>query len=100
VKEHGIEVQQHQLLLAVRGLPEGVRPTVRELAARLFIQHHSAVELISRLEARGAIRRRPGTRDKREVLIQLTRPAGPSCANSRWRIGPSWNVRVLSWPAH
>ncbi len=74
-KEHGIEAQQHQLLLAVHGLPDGVRPTIQEIAARLFIQHHSAVELISRLESRGAIARHPGTRDKREVLIQLT-PAG------------------------
>src|SRR5580692_12697284 len=74
-KEHGIEPQQHQLLLAVHGLPEDVRPTIREIAARLFIQHHSAVELVNRLEATGAITRIPGLEDKREVLIRLT-PAG------------------------
>jgi DNA-binding MarR family transcriptional regulator len=74
-KEHRIEPQQHQLLLAVQGLPEGVRPTIRELAARLFIQHHSAVELVNRLEATGAVARIPGIEDKREVLIRLT-PAG------------------------
>ena len=56
-KEHGIEPQQHQLLLTVQGLPEGVKPTIRELASRLFIQHHSAVELVSRLESTGAITR-------------------------------------------
>lgn len=71
-KEHGIEPQQHQLLLAVQGLPEGVKPTIREIASRLFIQHHSAVELVNRLEATGAIARKPGTDDKREVLIRLT----------------------------
>ena len=38
-KEHGIEPQQHQLLLAVHGLPEDVKPTIREIASRLFIQH-------------------------------------------------------------
>jgi len=74
-KEHGIEAQQHQLLLTVRGLPEGVKPTVREIASRLFIQHHSAVELIDRLENTGAIARHPGTRDRREVWVRLT-PAG------------------------
>jgi DNA-binding MarR family transcriptional regulator len=74
-KEHGLEAQQHQLLLAVQGLPEGVRPTIREIASRLFIQHHSAVELVNRLEATGAIARRPGKDDKREVWIRLT-PAG------------------------
>jgi DNA-binding MarR family transcriptional regulator len=74
-KEHGIEPQQHQLLLAVHGLPEGVRPTIREIASRLFIQHHSAVELVNRLEATGTIARHPGPEDRREVWLKLT-PAG------------------------
>jgi DNA-binding MarR family transcriptional regulator len=74
-KEQHIEPHQHQLLLAVQGLPEGVKPTIRELAARLFIQHHSAVELVNRLEAVGAIARTPSIEDKREVWVRLT-PAG------------------------
>jgi DNA-binding MarR family transcriptional regulator len=74
-KEHGIEAQQHQLLLAVHGLPEGANPTIREIASRLFIQHHSAVELVNRLELAGAIVRRPGAQDRREVWVRLT-PAG------------------------
>ena len=74
-REHGIEPQQHQLLLAIQGLPEGVKPTIREIASRLFIQHHSAVELVNRLESAGAIARRPGAEDRREVWIRLT-PAG------------------------
>jgi len=76
-KEHGIEPQQHQLLLTVEGLPEGVKPTIREIASRLFIQHHSTVELVDRLESAGAIARRPGQEDKREVLVRLT-PSGRS----------------------
>jgi DNA-binding MarR family transcriptional regulator len=71
-KEHGIEPQQHQLLLAVHGLPEGVRPTIREIASRLYLQHHSAVELANRLESTGAIARESGPEDKREVWIRLT----------------------------
>ena len=74
-RAHGIEAHQHQLLLAVRGLPEGTKPTIGELASRLFIQHHSAAELIQRLENTGAIARCPGTEDKREVWVRLT-PAG------------------------
>jgi len=74
-REHGLEPQQHQLLLAIQGLPEDVSPSIRELASRLFIQHHSAVELINRLENTGAVARHPGTVDKREVLVLLT-PAG------------------------
>jgi DNA-binding MarR family transcriptional regulator len=74
-KEHRIEPQQHQLLLAVQGLPEDVKPTIREIAARLCLQHHSAVELVNRLEATGAIARTPSADDKREVWVRLT-PAG------------------------
>jgi DNA-binding MarR family transcriptional regulator len=74
-KEHGIEAQQHQLLLAVHGLPEGAKPTIREIADRLFIQHHSAVELINRLEKAGSVARHSGTEDRREVWVRLT-PAG------------------------
>ena len=74
-KEHGIEPAQHQLLLAVQGLPEDVKPTIREIASRLFIQHHSAVELVNRLETAGAVARHPGDQDRREVWIRLT-PAG------------------------
>jgi len=71
-REHGVEPQQHQLLLLVHGLPDGVKPTIREIASRLFIQHHSAVELIDRLETAGMIVRRASTEDRREVWIRPT----------------------------
>lgn len=74
-KEHGLEAQQHQLLLAIHGLPEGVKPTIREIASRLFTQHHSTVELVNRMEKTGAIERYAGGEDKREVWVRLT-PAG------------------------
>jgi DNA-binding MarR family transcriptional regulator len=70
-----IEPQQHQALLAIKGLPDGLRPTVGVLAERLQIHHHSAVELSNRLESKGLIRREAGKRDRREVLLCLT-PAG------------------------
>ena len=71
-REHGIEPQQHQLLLSVHGLPDGVKPTIRELASRMFIQHHSAVELVNRLEQAGTIAREPSQDDRREVWVRLT----------------------------
>ena len=72
-KESQTEPQQHQLLLAVQGLPQGVKPTIRELASRLYIQHHSAVELVDRLEASGLAERAAGPDDRREVWVRLTR---------------------------
>jgi DNA-binding MarR family transcriptional regulator len=71
-RQHELEPQQHQLLLTVHGLPADVRPTIGELASRMFIQHHSAVELVKRLEHRGAITRVAGETDRREVLVKLT----------------------------
>jgi DNA-binding MarR family transcriptional regulator len=71
-REAGIEPQQHQLLLAVRGLPEGTRPTIRAVAERLCVQHHTAVALVDRLEDRGLLARERGTLDRREVLLRLT----------------------------
>ena len=71
-RAHDIEPQQHQLLLAIKGLPEGRQPTIGELADRLQIRHHSAVELINRLEKAGRVLREQGTEDRREVLIRLT----------------------------
>jgi DNA-binding MarR family transcriptional regulator len=68
----GLEPQQHQALLALKGLPRGMRATIGALAERLQIEPHSAVELVNRLERRGLIRRRRGTADRREVLVQLT----------------------------
>jgi DNA-binding MarR family transcriptional regulator len=68
----GIEPQQHQFLLAVKGLPEGTRPTVTALSSRLCLRHHSTVELINRLVERGAVIRRHSQEDRREVLIELT----------------------------
>jgi DNA-binding MarR family transcriptional regulator len=68
----GLEPQQHQLLLALKGLPTGVRPRIGEVAERLQIRHHSAVELVNRLAAGGYIRRRTSGFDRREVLIALT----------------------------
>jgi DNA-binding MarR family transcriptional regulator len=68
----GLEPHQHQLMLALKGLPPGVRPRVRELAERLQIQHHSAVELVDRLTAGGYVHRERNANDRREVLLSLT----------------------------
>jgi hypothetical protein len=43
-RAHGIEPQQHQLLLAIKGLPAGKLPTISELADRLQIPHHITAE--------------------------------------------------------
>jgi DNA-binding MarR family transcriptional regulator len=68
----GLEPGQHQLLLSLKGLPQGVRPSIGELAQRLQIQHHSAVELANRLAKGGYVRRDRAGHDRRAVLLSLT----------------------------
>jgi DNA-binding MarR family transcriptional regulator len=67
----GLEPQQYLLLLALRGLPEGVEATIRTLAERLALKHHSAVELIDRMETHGYVRRSRNRDDRRQVLVAL-----------------------------
>jgi DNA-binding MarR family transcriptional regulator len=67
----GLEPQQYQLLLMIRGLPQGEEATIRTLAERLALRHHSAVGLIDRLEARGFVHRNRGRDDRRQVLVSL-----------------------------
>jgi len=71
----GIEPQQHQLLLAVKGLPPEGRPTIKALAERLCVQHHTAVALVDQVEAREWARRERHAADRREILVRLT-PSG------------------------
>jgi DNA-binding MarR family transcriptional regulator len=68
----GLEPQQHQLLLALKGLPQEKKATIGALAERLQIAHHSAVELVDRLAERGLIQRNRGEADQRQVLLTLT----------------------------
>ncbi len=86
----GLEPRQHQVLLALKGLPAGVRPKVGELAERLQIQHHSAVELVNRLAMAGYLRRQRMDGDRREVLLALTpkgqRVLGHLSEYHRWEL--------------
>ncbi len=77
----GLNPKQHQLLLALKGLPEGIEPTIGELAQRLHVRPHSAVELVDRLCESGNIRRRRSKGDRRQVLIDITRK-GETTLNS------------------
>jgi len=70
-KQAGLEPQQYLLLLAIRGLPTGREASIRALADRLSLRHHSTVELIDRMEARGYVKRMRGREDRRQVLITL-----------------------------
>ena len=68
----GLEPQQHQLLLAIRGLPDGELPTIKRVAERLQLQHHSVVELVRRGVENDLVRKRTSEVDRRVVLVEIT----------------------------
>jgi len=68
----GLEAQQHQALLALKGLPGGKQATISYLAERLQLQHHSAVELVDRLVERNLVQRQRDETDQRRVFVHLT----------------------------
>ncbi len=72
VKKAGLERGQYQLMLAIKGIPAGMRPRIRDLADRMKIRHNSAVELVNRLETGGFVHRTRAQDDRREVLLALT----------------------------
>jgi DNA-binding MarR family transcriptional regulator len=82
----GLSPRHHQALLAIKGFPGALSPTIGDLAERLCIRHHSAVELVDRLVEAGLIERRHDAHDRRRVFLLLTslgeqRLAGLSAAH-------------------
>jgi DNA-binding MarR family transcriptional regulator len=69
----GVTFPQYLLLLHVKGMPGRSWALVGELAERLQLRHHSAVELVGRCETAGLVERRRSEQDRREVQIHLTR---------------------------
>lgn len=68
----GLTPAQHQLLLAVRALDANRGPTVGEIAERLLIRHHSAVELVDRAQDAGLIVRERDPDQHSLVRLRLT----------------------------
>jgi len=72
VRRDGLTPQQYQLLLALKGFPGREWATVRELADRLQLRHHSVVELVDRAQGQGLVERAAHPDDGRAVRVSLT----------------------------
>jgi len=68
----GLEAQQYQAMLALRGAGDGGAMTVGELAEELQIRPHSAVGLVTRLERQELVAREKRAADRRQVFVALT----------------------------
>ena len=68
----GANPQQYQLVLAVKGLPRDVAPTISRLAERMQLNHNSMVELVDRCEEHNLLRRSRSASDRRQVTLSIT----------------------------
>jgi DNA-binding MarR family transcriptional regulator len=71
-RDSGIEPQQHQALLALKGMPQAWVPSSGQLAYSLMRKHHSADGLVELLETLGLVTRQPSPDDARQVLLRLS----------------------------
>jgi DNA-binding MarR family transcriptional regulator len=71
-REFGLGASQYLLLLAVKGLPEGLKPNVSTVAERLMVESHSVVELVDRCVRSGLLERARDGADQRMVFLRLT----------------------------
>lgn len=102
VRRLGINPQQYQLVLAIRGLPKGQMPTISRLAERMQLNHNSMVELVDRCEERNMLRRMRSSADRRQVTLAITtegenllRKLGSAARQELRSIGPMLVESVL-----
>lgn len=69
----GLTPQQHQALLAIKGAPVADSLSIKQIAERLMVRHHTAVGLIDRLVDLGMVTRTTDSTDRRRILVSLTK---------------------------
>lgn len=74
-KRVGLSPRQHQAILVIKGYGNGQPITIGDLANRLRIRHHSAVELANRLCENDLVTRSQDDEDQRRILLRLTKQA-------------------------
>jgi DNA-binding MarR family transcriptional regulator len=71
VRKLGVNPQQYQLVLAIKGLPQSQAPIIGRLAERMQLNHNSMVELVDRSERSGLLRRERSGPDRRRVTLSI-----------------------------
>ena len=71
-EQMGLRPQQYQMLQCVGGMPEGMAPTIANVAKRMLLKHNSAVELVDRAIEKRLLRRSGDASDHRRILLQVT----------------------------
>jgi len=92
VRHMGVNPQQYQLVLAVKGLPKDQVQTITCLAERMQLNHNSMVELVDRCEEHNMLRRTRSSTDRRQVTLALT----PDGENLLRRLGSAARQELRS----
>ena len=71
-RDQGLAPREYELLLVLKALPPQTRRGISELSGWLHMQRHGVVELATRLERRGLLRRYHDQRDGRQARLALT----------------------------
>ncbi|HVN93251.1 MAG TPA: MarR family winged helix-turn-helix transcriptional regulator [Terracidiphilus sp.] len=71
-EQMGLHNQQYQMLQCVGGIPEGMAPTIANVAKRMLLKHNSTVELVDRAIDQGLLRRMGDAADHRRILLRVT----------------------------
>lgn len=102
----GASPQQYQLLLAIKGLPKNMTPTISRLAERMQLNHNSMVELVDRCAENQLIRRTRSASDRRRVTLSiipegetLLRKLGVAARQELLDMGPKLVESVLKLTA-
>lgn len=98
----GVNPQQYQLVLALKGLPRDYAPTISHLAERMQLNHNSMVELVDRCEEHKLLRRSRNGDDRRQVALSITpegeallRKLGAAARQELREMGPTMIESVL-----
>ena len=68
----GLNPEQYEALLAIKGFAAPIGLTISQLSERLQVKHHSAVNIVDRLMERKLVTREAGKIDRRRRHVQLT----------------------------
>src|SRR5467141_3678697 len=68
----GLNPEQYEALLAIKGFAAPAGLTISQLSERLQVKHHSAVNIADRLVEAKLITRAAGESDRRRRHVQLT----------------------------
>ncbi len=71
-RKENLTPQHHQMMLAIKGMPERDWATIGELAEALQLHHNAVVQLVDRAEALELVERVPDQQDRRVVKVVLT----------------------------